>query len=497
MSWNNGYVADIAYPAGFFPELSPAHLSLACLLNGYQPVALDAPFTYCELGCGRGLTANALAASNPHGRFYACDFNPAHVAEARELAAAAGLDNLTVLENSFAELAGGAVALPQFDFVTMRGVYGWINDENRAHIAAFLARYVKPGGVVHVNYNTMPGWAAAQPLQRLVLEVADAAVGTRTQRCEQARQVIGQLVALEARYFTEHSGDGMRQRLESIRADGADYLAHEYMNHGWRPLYHADVADQLAGAGLAYVGAADLTRALPGLYLTPPQRQQYARTPPALRATVADYLANTSFRDDVYVRGATPLSPALRGAWLERIGLALTVPRGLARHKITLASGQLVDDAALYQPVLDALAAGPRSLAALAALPALRQRDPADLYQVAALLVSSGQASGYAVGADADAGPARRLNRAMAAAPHEHSSNRVLASAVLGGGILTSATAQLVYRALCDGEEAPAARVLDWAREEGHAAAEPAELTAKIQRILEQLVPLWRQLKVL
>jgi hypothetical protein len=46
MNWNEGYVADIDYPAAFFREQSPTHLSFACLLNGYEAVALDQPFTY-------------------------------------------------------------------------------------------------------------------------------------------------------------------------------------------------------------------------------------------------------------------------------------------------------------------------------------------------------------------------------------------------------------------------------------------------------------------
>lgn len=513
MSWNNGYVADIEYPAGFFPELSPVHLNFTCLLNGYEPITLDAPFTYCELGCGRGWTANALAASNPHGRFYACDFNPAHVAEARELASAAGLENLTVLENSFAELACGAVDLPMFDFVTMCGVYGWVNDENRGHIVDFLARYVKPGGIVYVNYNTMPGWAAVHPLQRLILDVVGASAGTRTQRCEQARKVIDQLNTLQARYFIDNASMEMQQRLDSIQQDGADYLAHEYMSYGWRPLYHADVARQLAGAGLDYIGSTELFRSFPDFYLTPDQKDVLEQTPRAMRETVVDYLVNTSFRDDVYVRGATRLSPQRHTEWLQRMGLALAVPRSLAKHKITLVAGGQINIGDLYKPVLDALEEAPRTLAELMALPAFGSEGTMALYQFAALMISTKQASSYQAYADAGSDRARRMNRAMAFTPHYHSSNHVLVSPVLGNGILTSLTAQLVYRTLCElGDTACAdavtKRVLHLMEVEDHLRREHAQpsgpdangmdaLTEKIHRILEKLVPLWRQLKVL
>jgi SAM-dependent methyltransferase len=158
MNWNDGYVSNIDYPAAFFREQSPTHLSFACVLNGYEPVPLDGHFTYMELGAGQGLTANILAASHPRGEFYAVDFSPSQVAASRQLSSAAQLHNLTLLENSFAELAAGKVALPQLDFITMYGVYSWVDADNRRHIADFINRYLKPGGIVYLNYNAMPGW---------------------------------------------------------------------------------------------------------------------------------------------------------------------------------------------------------------------------------------------------------------------------------------------------------------------------------------------------
>jgi tRNA G46 methylase TrmB len=80
MEWREGYTADVEYSAGFYREQSPAYLNFVCWLNGFEPVALDQPFSYCELGFGHGLTVNILAASNPHATFYGTDFNPAQVA---------------------------------------------------------------------------------------------------------------------------------------------------------------------------------------------------------------------------------------------------------------------------------------------------------------------------------------------------------------------------------------------------------------------------------
>ena len=100
MDWTSGYVSDIEYTSGFYREQSPAWLNFVCLLNGIEPVDLQQPFTYFELGFGRGLTAQLVAASHPNGQFYAADFNPAHVAGASALAKQAQLSNLTLLESA-------------------------------------------------------------------------------------------------------------------------------------------------------------------------------------------------------------------------------------------------------------------------------------------------------------------------------------------------------------------------------------------------------------
>ena len=87
MAWNEGYVVEEAYTSGFFRKQSPVHLSVACALNGFEPVDTRKPFTYLELGSGQGFTANVLAAASPHARFFAADFMPGHVVTAQELAA--------------------------------------------------------------------------------------------------------------------------------------------------------------------------------------------------------------------------------------------------------------------------------------------------------------------------------------------------------------------------------------------------------------------------
>jgi predicted O-methyltransferase YrrM len=173
MNWTAGYASELEYIPGFYREQSPTHLNLACVLNGVTPVDTALPFTYLELGFGRGLSLNTLAAANPNGDFYGIDFNPAHVAGARQLAQAASLENVTLLERSFEALALQEDAdIPECDFITLHGIYTWVTAENQQHIIAIINRYLKPGGIVYVSYNALPGTCPTLPLQRMMVDHA-------------------------------------------------------------------------------------------------------------------------------------------------------------------------------------------------------------------------------------------------------------------------------------------------------------------------------------
>jgi len=110
--WGDGYVTDVPYIPGHYRHQSPLHLHLACLLGGVAGIAIgpETALSYLELGCGQGFGALVLAAANPAWRVIGIDFNPAHIAAARELAAEAGIANSPFIEADLATLADAPLA---------------------------------------------------------------------------------------------------------------------------------------------------------------------------------------------------------------------------------------------------------------------------------------------------------------------------------------------------------------------------------------------------
>ena len=166
-SWADGYVVDVGYTHGFYPELTPALLRFAALLGEVQAPDFDRPFTYYELGCGNGNSTTVLAAANPAGRFVGVDFNPAHIHNARKLAQQGGVENVEFLEKSFAGLAG--MDLAEADCIALHGVWSWVGTENRRHITEFIRRRLKPGGIAYFSYNCLPGLSQVMPDRKSVV----------------------------------------------------------------------------------------------------------------------------------------------------------------------------------------------------------------------------------------------------------------------------------------------------------------------------------------
>ena len=176
-----GYVADVPYTANYHPQQAPVTLELACLLNrtvGPLDGRRDA-LVYVEPGCGRGRSALCLAASNPGWTVIGLDVMPAHVAEARALAAEAGISNASFLEADLATFDPSA--LPEIDVVSAHGVWSWVDDPVRDGLVRLLASRLRPGGLLHLSYNALPGWQGAIGLQRLLVEAGDR-IGGRSDR---------------------------------------------------------------------------------------------------------------------------------------------------------------------------------------------------------------------------------------------------------------------------------------------------------------------------
>ncbi len=383
-TWGGGYVTDIAYTTGWYRQQSPLIVALACLLGGVaSPMpAGDDQVSYLELGCGHGFGAMLLAASNPAWRVTAVDFNPAHIAAARDWAAEAGLTNVTFLEADLTTLAEDAAArsIPQADFVSMHGLWSWVPPAVQAGVVRLLRDKVRPGGAVHVSFNALPAWGSALGMARVLRTVGRQHVGRSDRQAEAGFRFLREMIAADAVQLKR--SEIVRVLMEKLDELPGIYLAHEYMNDSWAPCFMADVAEALAGAKLEWVAAANLIENFPVLTMSEEQRALVNRfEDPLLRELIKDHCIDRLLRHDVFVRGARRISPHQRDTALTDLSIGLNIRPQDLPLEAEMPAGRAALNPKFYQPIVGALAHGPRRIGDLLQLPEVegKRDNPAEL----------------------------------------------------------------------------------------------------------------------
>lgn len=511
-SWGDGYVTDIEYSDGFYAAQSPPHLALAATLNGVEPPDLGGPFTACELGCGKGQTALVFAAVNPQAEFHAIDFHPGHIAHARNRAEQAGLRNIQFHEYSFDELTGPRGAtLPMFDVITMHGVWSWIAPKLQDAIIAFINARLKPGGLVYVSYNAMPAWNPVVPLQWIIKELADAA---RSRSDVAITKVLTQLQQLaDTNVLPKKFHDGIK-RIKDTADRLLQYVAHEYLNEHWQPVYHADVARAFAGAKMTFAASTELLKNFYNLALTEDQRKVLADIPSdELRETLKDFCTDHWFREDVFVRGARNMRPGQRERSFSQQKLVLLRPPPDVIEIGRPDGSKWCPDPVVYDAAIAALRRGPRQISELLRLEGLPPNHAVGSVELMGVMLGTGLAAVYTEPTADQRASAERFNSLYEADPElALTRGATLAVPAIRSGMTVSAANYPLYQDLRKGRTPSAdsladrfiARchatgcqpVLDGKTYEDDAEARVA-LTREYQMKLDRVVPLWRVLGVI
>ena len=398
----HGYATDIPYLRDFKPMLAPAWLDHVALVAGVEPPPRKPGFAWCDLGCGQGVTGNILAATHPGGVFHAIDAMPAHIDHARRLAAEAGIHNVGFHCVDFA--AAADLDLPSFDYIAAHGVYSWVDSASQRALRRFLDRRLKPGGLVYVSYNAMPGWARDLPFQHLARALARDFSGNSAKRFAAALGVIRTLAAAKVEALAPSFIVGeLEQRPEDYTPA---YLVHEFMPDAWEPLYVTEVRAAMKTIGLAPVGSATLIENLDPLVLSESAREMLAAIADNdLRELVRDFYLDQRFRRDVFIRDSRRLSGEQRCNALLARSFALARPAAAIRYSAATPTGFRPYTNPVARAIVEALAGGPRPLAEISTTPASAQDLATNILLLCAVL--------DAMPVEPGAAPVETLNRAV------------------------------------------------------------------------------------
>lgn len=415
------YLASIPYTRRAWSILVPARIDYVAAQAGMPVPDRRAGFSWCEIGCGYGLTANLLAASNPADQFVAIDLMPEHIDAAQAVANAAGLANLRLIAGDVCEIA--PETLPDFDFIVMHGVYSWVPERVRIAIVNLISRKLRPGGRVLISYNAQPGWGRIHPIRDLLLELAKQYPGTPIERVRHAMRALKP--ALASRHPSLAGDPRVIAWVTLLLDKDPHYVAHEYFGE-CVSFRFSEVHASMRSAGLSYAGDAFLPKNRPVLSFDGMSLQAAleASTIPDIeqRQTKFDELGQSTFRIDIYAKPDTkPAGPSQRFALLRSWH---EIPRSFAHP-----TGELIARSPEHGAVIEALSRGPATATEIAAAAGAPEGV---IHRAIDDFVTMSQISPCPASASAS-GPADRYNHQILKQSRPHPEPVALACAATGG----------------------------------------------------------------
>lgn len=455
MDWTDGYQTDITYTYGYYSETNPVTMRFLLLVAGLLPPEVG---NACELGYGQGISININAASETVN-WTGTDFNPAQAVFARKLGSVSGAKCEADSFHDFFERTD----LPEFDYIALHGIWSWIAPENQQAIVRLIDRKLRPGGALYISYNCYPGWAAFHPARDLmVLHASYNSAATQQKKAADAFAFIEKLVELKAGYAV--ANPQAVQKLEGFKDKNSSYLVHEFFNKDWNPCTFADMADIMHEARMTYACSAVPMKALPGLGLSQEQKTLLMDVPdPVLRETVLDFINNTQFRKDYWIKGACALGAVERASCLGAALVILTGAKARIERKIKTGMGEITISQTAAQAFQDILGDGHvHSIAELVkraaeiandSNPDLPRENLDSICHIACVLMSAGliacaQPKNIAAKVQSNCD---NLNEAIENLALENGNVSFLASPILGGGITVTRFEMLFLLAIRHG----------------------------------------------
>lgn len=384
MSKRDGYVVDVPYPPHFHKEMQPVWLEHVVGSLGCATPNLSQHYHYCELGCGTGINLLVAAACNTMGQFVGVDFNARHIAMAREAAHTIGLDNVSFIEAGFDQLP--QKSLPDFDIIATHGTWSWLPAKAQLGILQTVHQRLKPQGLFYLHYMCHPGVTRLTGIQKLFHEVSLGTDASSVDSTRQSLALLRQLADAGSGLFVDNPG--LLQELEILEKESPYYLAHEFLTDHWQPQHSADVHRLVAQTGVTFIGSANCFENIDSLSI-PAAVQPVLETlsTPALRETIKDLARNQHQRLDIFQRQPRSLDIRQRLEHLDpRHFRGLSSLPSIDGLRFDTPIGPLPVPPDLFQPLLEALAAGPVSFATLRSLAAF-SGEPGLLLQALNMLM--------------------------------------------------------------------------------------------------------------
>jgi SAM-dependent methyltransferase len=280
----------VPYTDHAYAESHPDRLAVVAHLNRFEPPDVGRA-RVLELGSGRGGNLLPMAAGMPNATFVGVDRSRAQVAEAKAIARATGLGNVSLRVDDFEALDDDG---EPFDYVIAHGLCSWIAPEARRALFRTIARSLSPRGIAYVSFNVLPGWYDRLAARDWLNTFATP---------DHARASLDELRSLVSPELAAYrsSLDGVAAR---IAETDVAYVTHEYFAAEHHPQLVSEFLDEAEREGLRYLGDAIAQQTALDL-ASPALVSRVEAAGPREAQQLLDFARATAFRRTLLVRADT------------------------------------------------------------------------------------------------------------------------------------------------------------------------------------------------
>jgi SAM-dependent methyltransferase len=243
---------DVPYPTSPHDLTHPSRMAAVGVLLGLSPT-VGQPRRVLEIGCGSGGNLLNMAASAPDSEFVGFDLAPSAIARARDLAAAAGLENAAFHTLDITRAAGPIAG--RFDAIVAHGVYAWTPAPVRAALMALAGDVLAPSGLLFLSYNVSPG-CGVRAMIRVALLDAVAGLTDPAARLAAAQARLTFLATDTG--STDSTTIAVRDEAARMLERPAEVLFHDELGPCFEPQSLASVVTAAEANGLRYLADAAL-----------------------------------------------------------------------------------------------------------------------------------------------------------------------------------------------------------------------------------------------
>lgn len=307
----------------------------------------------CQLCIGNGTTITINAAAASTIKWWGNEADNCLFLAAQNLTSGVGVDVNIELAN-FDEFAKNN-NLPQFDFVTINGVWSWISEKERRDILNFLSKHVKAGGVCQVSYLAAPGNTNMGPIVEVLHRfMADNLPGNMP---ADEKIVKAAELAVEIGKANPVVLIRVPKLLPDLAAAAAGKddgeFAKNFLSKHWRCFHLREMAAMFDSIDFGFLSSNLPKDQLVYTQLTDEEAEyieQYRGT--TLYETCRDFLLNREYRSDLFCNGVRQLTASQYVQKYNSLTLMLTADLTDFDYKIKCPGGDKDLDRGLYEPLL-------------------------------------------------------------------------------------------------------------------------------------------------